>query len=413
MSPDFERKLDNYARLAVEVGVGLAPGQRLLLRAPVECADLARRITVAAYRAGALLVDVLFDDEANTLSRFQHAPEASFDEISTWSADALIKASERGDAILRVHGSNPDLLAGQNGGHIARVQKNLQRYSEPFSRRISAKEVNWSIVAAPVLPWARRVFPELAPEAAMDALWEEIFRICRADRDDPVAAWREHTAALKRRRSHLDGKQYRALRYRGPGTDLELGLPEGHCWMGGVSHDRGGHAFVANMPTEEVFSLPHRERAQGTVAASMPLAYAGSLIEGIRLRFEGGRVVEAHADKGEAALTSLLDTDEGARRLGEVALVPQSSPIAQAGRLYYTTLYDENAASHLAVGRAYRVCLTGGVDMDDADFRAAGGNDSLAHVDFMIGSGQMDVDGVLADGGVEAVMRGGEWAVEV
>jgi aminopeptidase len=225
-----------------------------------------------------------------------------------------------------------------------------------------------------------------------------------------VAAWGEHAAALRCRREALDAKQYRALRYRGPSTDFELGLPENHRWLGGLSHDPRGRAFIANLPTEEVFSLPHRERAEGWVAASMPLAYAGSLIEGIRLRFARGRVVEAKATRGESVLAKLLDTDEGARHLGEVALVPQSSPVAQSGLLFLNTLYDENAASHLAVGRAYRVCLADGAAMDDAAFAAAGGNNSLTHVDFMIGSRELDVDGLRADGGVEPLMRGGEWA---
>ncbi len=414
MSLSFEQKLDNYAELAIKVGVGLAPGQRLLLLAPVGCSGFARRVVAAAYRAGSPLVDLLYVDDETLLARYRHAPADSFAaEVSTWSADALIKGSARGDAVLRISGSDPDLLKGQDPQRVAQVQRNLQVYSEPFSRRISAKEINWSICAAPVPAWAARVFPELAPEAAMAALWETIFRICRADRPDPVAAWQEHTTALLGRRALLDAKQYRALRYRGPGTDLELGLPADHRWLGGLSHDPQGRAFVANLPTEEVFTLPHRERAEGWVAASMPLAYAGNLIEGIRLRFAAGRVVEAAAARGEAVLHKLLDTDEGARRLGEVALVPQSSPIAQSGLLFLNTLYDENAASHLAVGRAYRVCLEGGATMDDAAFLAAGGNDSLTHVDFMIGSAELEVDGLLADGGVEPLMRGGEWAQPV
>lgn len=409
MSLSFEQKLDNYARLAVQVGVGLAPGQRLVLLAPVECRDFARRVVEAAYAAGALLVDLLYVDDAVQLARYRLAPEASFAEISTWSADALIKGSARGDAVLRISGSDPDLLRDQDPQRVAQVQRGLQAYSEPFARRISAKEINWSICAAPVPAWARRLYPELSEDAAVAALWAEIFRICRADQPDPVAAWNAHAAALLARREQLDAKQYRALRYRGPGTALELGLPANHRWLGGLSHTPQGLPFIANLPTEEVFTLPHREQAEGWVAASLPLAYAGTLIEGIRLRFAGGEVVEAHATGGEAVLRRLLETDAGARRLGEVALVPQSSPVARSGKLFLSTLYDENAASHLAVGRAYRVCLEGGATMADADFTAAGGNDSLTHVDFMIGSSELEVDGLRADGGVEPLMRGGEW----
>lgn len=413
MSASFEEKLDRYADLAVRVGVGVQPGQRLIVRASVEAVDLARRVVAAGYRAGARLVDLLYDDEQAALSRYRHADASSFDETSTWAADALIKGSERGDAVLSVRASDPDLLKGMNPEHVAKVQKNLSVYSRPFSRRISSKAINWSIVAAASPAWATKVFPDLEEAAAVDALWEAIFRICRVDRDDPVAAWREHIAALKVRREALDAKQYRALRYRAPGTELELGMPAHHRWMGGESRSKTGALFVANMPTEEVFSLPHRERVDGIVTASKPLSYAGTLIEDFSLRFEKGLVVEARAGKGQAALDKLLETDEGARRLGEVALVPHGSPISASGLLFLNTLYDENASSHLAVGRAYRICLEGGAEMPDEDFLAAGGNDSLAHVDFMIGSELMDVDGVQEDGTVEPVMRAGEWAFPV
>lgn len=413
MSRSFETMLDSYAELAVKVGVGLKPGQRLLIRASIEAIDLTRRVVDHAYRAGALLVDVLYDDEQISLTRYQQAPEASFDEISTWAADAMIKGTERGDAILSIRASDPSLLKDQDPERVAKVQKNASKYSLPVSRRISSKEVNWSIVAVPSVAWATKVFPDLGEEEAVAALWESIFRICRVDQDDPVAAWREHITVLKARREALDAKQYRSLRYRAPGTELELGLPDNHRWMGGESRTRDEALFVANIPTEEVFTLPHRERAEGLVSSSKPLAYAGTLIEDFSLRFEGGRVVEVKAAKGEEALRKLVETDEGSARLGEVALVPHGSPISQSGLLFLNTLYDENASSHLAVGRAYRICLEGGADLSDEKFTAAGGNDSLAHVDFMIGSELMDVDGVLDDGRVEPVMRKGEWAFEI
>ena len=413
MSRSFESMLDSYAELAIKVGVGLKPGQRLMIRASLESADLARRAVEHAYRAGATLVDVLYDDEQVGLARFRHAPDTSFDEVSTWAADALMKGSERGDAVLSIRASDPDLLKGQDPEKIAKVQKNAQIYSMPFARRISSKEINWSIVATPSAAWAAKVFPDLGEAEAIAALWDRIFKICRVDRDDPVAAWQEHVAALKARREALDAKQYRALRYRAPGTEFEVGLPENHRWMGGVSTSKTGAPFVANIPTEEVFTLPHKDRAEGTVSSTKPLSYAGNLIEDFSMRFEGGRVVEVKAAKGQAALEKLVETDEGARRLGEVALVPHGSPISQSGLLFMNTLYDENASNHLAVGRAYRICLEGGAAMSDEDFDAAGGNDSLTHVDFMIGSELMDVDGVCEDGQVEPVMRNGEWAFEL
>jgi len=313
---------------------------------------------------------------------------------------------------MSIYAADPDLLKDQDPGIVAQAQKQLQIYLKPFSKRISGKEINWSIIAAPVPAWATKVFPDQGEDKAVASLWNAIFRICRADRPDPVAAWDEHLDTLKRMRAYLNGKSYAKLHYRAPGTDLTLGMPEGQVWLGGTSHTPGDIPFVANMPTEEVFSAPHRLQAEGTVAATKPLSYAGALIDGFRLRFEGGKVVEATAEKNEQVLKHLLETDEGAARLGEVALVPHSSPISASGLLFYNTLYDENASCHLALGRAYRISIDGGEKLSDEDFLAAGGNDSLTHVDFMIGSDAMDIDGITASGDAEPVMRGGEWAFE-
>ncbi len=411
MSLSFEEKLDRYAELAVKVGVGLQEGQRLMLRGSVDAAPLVRSVVEKAYQAGARLVEVLWDDDASTLARYKHADPATFDAIPTATADALLKGGEDGDALLAIRASDPDLLAGQDPEIVTKVQRMNMEYLQPFSRRITGKEINWSIAAAPVPAWAEKVFPDLTPEDAMARLWETIFQVCRVDREDPVAAWNEHLDKLQGWRTHLDAKNYRELRYKAPGTDLVLGMPENQHWMGGRSvSSREGIEFVANMPTEEAFSAPHREKAEGVVTASKPLSYAGTLIDDFSLTFEGGRVVDVKAGAGEAILKKLIATDEGASRLGEVALVPHSSPISASGILFYNTLYDENASCHLAVGKAYRPCIVGGVEMSDEEFLAAGGNDSLTHVDFMIGSDQMDIDGVTENGEVEAIMRSGEFA---
>ncbi|MCP4546057.1 MAG: aminopeptidase [bacterium] len=411
MSLNFEQKLENYAELAVKIGVGLQPGQRLLLRSSVECAPLARMIVDKAYKAGARLVDVLWSDDAVTLSRFANAPADSFDEISTAVADAMDKGTARGDAVMSIFASDPDLLKDQDPAIVAQVQKNSQKYSLPVSRRISAREVNWNIIAAPIPAWATKVFPEAtSTDDAVSKLWDAIFNACRADLEDPVGAWRAHTDKLKTVRQYLNDKQYVELRYRAPGTDLVVGLPENHIWSGGESTSQAGIPCVPNMPTEEVFTLPHREKVEGVVSSTKPLSYAGSLIEDFQLRFESGRVVEVKAARCQDVLQRLIDTDEGSTMLGEVALVTHGSPISQSGLLFYNTLFDENASSHFAVGRAYQPCLKGGVEMSDDEFNAAGGNTSLTHVDFMVGSAEMDVDGVLPDGAVEPLMRGGEWA---
>lgn len=411
MSLSFEEKLDRYAELAVKVGVGLKEGQRLMLRGSVDAAPLVRSVVEKAYQAGARLVEMLWDDDSASLARFKYADPSTFDSIPTATADALLKGGEDGDALLAIRASDPDLLSGQDPDIVTKVQRMNMEYLQPFSRRITGKEINWSIAAAPVPAWAEKVFPDLTPEDAMAKLWETIFQVCRIDRDDPVAAWNEHLDKLQAWRTHLDAKNYRELRYKAPGTDLVLGMPEQQHWMGGRSmSSREGIEFVANMPTEEAFSAPHREKAEGVVTATKPLSYAGTLIDDFSLTFEGGRVVDVKAGAGEAILKKLIATDEGASRLGEVALVPHSSPISASGILFYNTLYDENASCHLAVGKAYRPCIVGGVEMSDEEFLAAGGNDSLTHVDFMIGSEEMDIDGVTESGEVEAIMRGGEFA---
>jgi aminopeptidase len=268
-------------------------------------------------------------------------------------------------------------------------------------------------VAAAGDAWAMKVFPDLSKEQAVEKLWKAIFETSRIDQPDPIAAWQKHIDSMKERARYLQSKQFTALHYKGPGTDFTLGLPSGHLWISAQSMAQNGVAFTANMPTEEVFTMPDRNRADGVVSATFPLSYGGTLIEDFQVTFENGRVTKVTAKKGEAALQKLVDTDEGSHRLGEVALVPASSPIGQRGHLFYNTLFDENASCHIAIGRAYRFTIAGGEELNDEEFMAAGGNVSLNHVDFMIGSSQMDIDGIHKDGTREPVMRQGEWAIKI
>jgi aminopeptidase len=269
------------------------------------------------------------------------------------------------------------------------------------------------VVAAASPAWAAKVFPDLPVDQAEAKLWEAIFQITRVDQPDPVAAWEQHVKNLLKRAQYLNQKRYTALKYTAPGTDLTVGLPEGHKWISAREKTQSGIEFIANLPTEEVFTLPHREQTHGTVKASMPLSYGGTLIEDFHLTFENGRVVNVHAGKNEPALKRLIDTDEGASRLGEAALVPVDSPIAQRGHLFFDSLIDENASCHLAVGRAYRINLEGSHDLSDQEFMQRGGNISMAHVDFMVGSQDMDIDGIRQDGSSEPVFRHGKWAVDL
>ena len=407
LSPD---RLDRLARVAVRVGLNLQPGQDLILTAPLAAAPLVRRIAAEAYKAGAGLVTPLYADEAVTLARYAHAPQDSFDRAPGWLYAGMAAAFSANAARMAIVGDNPMLLSGQDPAKVSRAARANAAAYKPALEKISNFDVNWTILAWPGLDWARQVFPDLPPDSAQAALAEAILAASRIDGPDPVADWAAHSARLAERSAWLNGHRFAALHFRGPGTDLTVGLADGHAWMGGASTAKNGITCNPNIPTEEVFTTPHALRVDGHVTATKPLSHQGSLIDGIRVRFEGGRMTEAHATRGQDVLQRLIDTDEGAARLGEVALVPHSSPIAQSGLLFYNTLFDENAASHIALGQCYSKCFVDGAALTPAQIAAQGGNGSLIHVDWMIGSGQVDIDGIGPDGSRVPVMRQGEWA---
>jgi aminopeptidase len=405
-----DQLLDRYAELTVRSGVNIQPGQQLVVTAPIEAVPLARLVTEHAYRAGASLVTVLYSDEAATLARFRLAGDEAFDVAPGWLFNGMAEAFREGAARLALVGDDPALLSGQDPAKVARANKARSVAYRPALEYISGFAINWSIVAFANPSWARAVFPGVPEGEAVERLWEAIFAVTRTDRPDPVAAWAEHSAELERRAAWLNEGRLSALRYRGPGTELTLGLADGHKWLAAGGKAKNGVFCIANLPTEEVFTMPHKDRVDGTVRSTKPLSYNGTLIDGIQVRFEGGRIVEAQADRGEETLRSLLATDEGAARLGEVALVPHSSPISQSGLLFQNTLFDENAASHIAVGQSYPDTIAGGGRKSREERVAMGANESVVHVDWMIGSGEVDVDGVREDGSAVPVMRGGEWA---
>jgi len=411
-SLSFEEKLDRLAEVAVHVGLGLRQGQELVLTAPIEALPLVRRIVDHAYRAGALLVTTLFADDPCVLSRFAHAPDASFDYAPVWLQDAIATAFKNGAARMAIAGTNPALLAGQDPAKVARANVALSKAAKPAMELITRHEINWTIVAAATPEWAKLVFPGEPVDEAVAKLWEAIFQASRITGDDPVATWREHGARLKQRVDMLNSKRFAALHFKSTdgSTDLTVGLADQHLWAGGGTTAGNGIYCQPNIPTEECFTTPHKDRVDGIVRASKPLSHQGTLIENIRCRFEAGKIVEATATAGEDVLNRLISTDDGARRLGEVALVPASSPISATGILFWSTLFDENAASHIALGQAYSTCLIGGEKMDDDSLAALGANSSLIHVDWMIGSAQMNVNGTAADGTIHPLMRSGEWA---
>jgi len=412
----FDRMLQAYADLTVRVGLNLQPSQRLLIIGPIanggaalDAAPLVRAVTASAYRAGARLVETLWGDEALLAARLEYAPRDSFTEFSAWLSDALVQHAAAGHAVLSIYANDPDQLKNAPQDLVGAVQQTTANQVRPFRDYIARNHTNWAVVAAAAPAWAARVFPDVEPASQVERLWEEIARLCRLDRDDPIAAWETHLSGLAARTAYLNAKQYSALRYHGPGTDLTVGLPPGHVWVGGRSANAAGIRFAPNLPTEEVFTMPHKDRVDGIVRSTKPLSYGGTLIENFTLRFEGGRAVDVRAEKNQSVLKRLVDMDAGAARLGEIALVPHSSPVAQTGVLFYNTLFDENAASHIALGAAYKFTYRGGEAMSEEAFEEIGGNRSAAHVDFMIGSADFDVDGVLPDGGSEPVMRKGEW----
>ncbi|HVB87412.1 MAG TPA: aminopeptidase [Candidatus Dormibacteraeota bacterium] len=409
LTPEFETKLDRLAEVAVRSGLGLAPDQELLMTATIDALPLARRITEHAYKAGASLVTTIFSDEESALLRYHYAPDSSFDTAPTWLYEAMANAFRNGAARLAIAGNNPSLLSHEDPEKVSRANRATSKAYRPALELITRHEINWTIVSCATPAWAKAVFPNLSPDEAMARLWDAIFAASRADQSDPVAAWKTHDAKLHDWADRLNNKRYSTLHFRGPGTDLSVGLADDHLWLGGGSKALNGLYGIPNMPTEEVFTTPHKDRVDGRVTATKPLSHQGTLIEEISVRFEGGRIVEAHAAKGEQVLQRMIETDEGARRLGEVSLVPHSSPIASSGLLFMNTLFDENAACHIALGQAYSNCVKNGDSLTPEQLSAKGANSSLIHVDWMIGSNHIDVDGTSASGKAEPVMRSGEW----
>lgn len=420
MLSDFEEKMARYAELVVKVGLNLRPGQRLLMvdasrnhGIPISVFPLVRQVAVKAYEAGASYVDVIWADDQLKLIRFKYAPRDSFNYFPDWLPGALNEHLERGDALLNITGLNPDLLIGQDPELIAIAQKTILTKLQPAAELTRRNAVNWTLVSASVPGWAAKIFPDIPQVEQEERLWEVIFNLVRLDNADPVSVWEAHIAELAARCEYFNQKTYRALHYQGPGTDLTVGIPGSQSWKGGRVMSELGISFIPNLPTEEIFTLADRNIVEGHVTATKPLSYGGQIIEDFSLQFSGGRVVNFYAKQGEPIIRKILETDEGASRLGEVALVPNSSPISQAGLMFHNTLFDENAASHFALGAAYKFTMKDGENLSDEEFAAQGGNTSLTHVDFMIGSGEMDVDGICEDGSTEPVMRAGEWAFSV
>lgn len=409
--PDQEL-LGQYARLVVQIGVNLQQDQILVINTPIECAPFARLLAEEAYRAGAHEVVMSWSDERSAHIRYALAPQSVFSEFPEWRRAFYTDYAEQGAAFVSIAARDPEIFRDIEPQRLTRAQQAAGAALLEYRVRLMNNENTWCVVSVPTPAWAQKVFPESAPEEAERRLWEAILRTVRVGEGDAVAAWRSHIAFLHRAAAFLNAQDFARLHYRNAlGTDLVIELPEGHLWAGGAEDSQTGVPFVANLPTEEVYTLPDREGVSGTAVATKPLVYQGSLIEGMRLRFARGRVVEAHAARGEEKLRELLATDEGACRLGEVALVPYDSPISRSGLLFYNTLFDENAACHLAFGKAYPTCLRGGASLNSVELLRRGVNDSLLHEDFMVGSRDLSITGTRrADGREVPVFVDGNFA---
>lgn len=406
----FEENLDKYAELAVKVGVNIQPGQPLYIGASTDSVEFVRLVTKKAYEAGARHVFVDWSDDEISRLRYELAPEDSFSDFPAWIPQMREELVGMNAAFMNIVSQSPDLLKGIDPMRIANFQKAAGQALESYRQAVQSDKVSWTVIAAPSQAWAAKVFADLPEEDQVPALWEAIFKAVRADVEDPVEAWKKHDETLHEKADHLNKRKYTKLHYTAPGTDLTIGLPEGHIWAGAGSINAQGASFMANMPTEEVFTVPHKDRIDGFVSSTKPLSYGGNIIDQFKITFKDGRITEVEAEQGENVLKHLIEADEGAKSLGEVALVPHSSPISTSGLLFYNTLFDENASNHLAIGSAYAFCIEGGKEMNSEELKKYGLNQSITHVDFMIGSDKMDIDGILEDGTAEPILRGGEWA---
>ncbi|MEC5424397.1 aminopeptidase [Virgibacillus sp. C22-A2] len=404
---------EKYADLALRTGVNLQKNQALMINAPIEGAEFTKIVARKAYELGAKDVHINWVDDELTLLKYENASDEVLATYPDWKVQLHDSFAEDGGAVLNIRSTNPDLLKDIDPSRVAKANKAAAQAMTNFRKYTMNDKIAWSIISIPTGDWAQKIFPDKSKEEAIENLWDAIVKIVRVDQEDPNAAWDAHNETLKTAREILNVKNYKKLIFKAPGTNLEMELPEGHIWKGGSAQTEGDVTFNPNMPTEEVFSMPHKYGVNGTVSSTKPLNYGGSLIDNFSLTFKDGKVVDFKAEQGEGTLKHLLDTDEGATRLGEVALVPHESPVSQSGLIFYNTLFDENASCHIALGKAYPTNLKGGSAMDEEQLDKHGVNDSLTHVDFMIGSEELDIDGVKEDGTTEAVFRNGTWALDV
>ncbi|MGY0374727.1 aminopeptidase [Clostridium sp. JNZ J1-5] len=403
--------LEKYAELVVKAGINIQKNQILVISSPIECAFFTRKIAEIAYKEGAKDVVINWGDELFSKIRFLNAPEKVFEEFPEWQKEFYLSYVNQGAAFLSISASDPELMKDVNPERMLKARRTSSVALAEYRERLMSNKNVWSIVSVPTKAWATKVFPNLSEEEAIDKLWEYIFIAVRADKGDPVLAWEEHKNNLKKNISFLNNNKFKYLKYKNSlGTDLKIELPEGHIWLGGSDYTPDGLEFIANMPTEEVFTLPKKDGVNGTVVSSMPLNSNGNLIENFSITFENGKIVDFKAEKGYDTLKNIIATDEGAHYLGEVALVPYDSPISNLKTIFFNTLFDENASCHLAIGNAYPVCIKDGEEMSKEELDKNGVNSSLTHVDFMVGTKDLQIIGVTSEGTEIQIFKDGNFS---
>ncbi|HDJ5566476.1 TPA: aminopeptidase [Staphylococcus aureus] len=410
---NYKEKLQQYAELLVKVGMNVQPKQPVFIRSSVETLELTHLIVEEAYHCGASDVRVVYSDPTLKRLKFENESVENFSnhEIKSYDVEARMDYVKRGAANLALISEDPDLMDGIDSQKLQAFQQQNARAFKGYMESVQKNQFPWVVAAFPSKAWAKRVYPELSVEEAYIKFIDEVFDIVRIDGNDPVENWRQHIANLSVYAQKLQQKNYHALHYVSEGTDLTVGLAKNHIWEDATSYVNGKEqAFIANIPTEEVFTAPDRNRVDGYVTNKLPLSYNGTIIDQFKLMFKDGEIIDFSAEKGEAVLKDLINTDEGSRRLGEVALVPDDSPISNRNTIFYNTLFDENAACHLAIGSAYAFNIEGGTEMTVEEKIASGLNDSNVHVDFMIGSSDLTIYGIFEDGSKELVFENGNWA---
>lgn len=406
----YEKQLQKYAELLVKVGLNVQEKEPVYIQASIDASEFVHLVVEEAYKIGAEDVKVRYNDDRIAQLKYQYEPEAFFENVKQYDIDEKMDYLDRKAAFLSIVSSSPDSLKDADPNKIRKSMAANGKAFKDYMVAVQSDRMSWCVASYPSVGWAKMMFPELSDNEAVNKLLETILKTVRVDQEDPVRAWEEHDHLLHEKADYLNNKKYKALHYKSAGTDLTIELPDGQYWSGASSVNSKGNSFVANMPTEEVFTAPNKNGVNGTVSNTLPLSYSGNIIDDFTLTFKDGVVVDYKAGVGEEILKSILETDEGSKRLGEVALVPVDSPISNMNTLFYNTLFDENASCHIALGSAYAFCIEGGKDMSAEQLAENGLNDSTTHVDFMIGSKDLSIDGILENGEKEPVFRDGNWA---